>query len=535
MPNRRDFLRTGALAAIAAGLPVPRLLAAQQGAIDTAPRVADPMLRELAMRALDAARSAGASYADVRLTLTRNQRFFSGSPFVDQENLGAGVRALVGGQWGFVATPVWSLDEMSRIGRAAAEQAKVNDWGRTARVELGDAPPRVEGTWETPVKRDVFQVSIEEKMDWIRAAQDYAFSFRNGSASSLLGFKREERTFASTDGSFFSQTLHTALGEGSYFSVGVGEPVTRRSGGRRVPWVNPRAGGWEALTDGGLLEQIPVLYEESKRQLETEPVRIGRFDVVFDATAMASIMSQSIGTAVEMDRVRGFEANAGGTSWLSPRAEMLGKTFGAAAVNITADRTDPRGAATARWDDEGVRTQAFPVVANGALVDYATTREHASELTQWYGSRGGAAGSRGCAGAASAMQMPLVQTPNLSLRPAPSDASFDDLVAGMTTGLAIVGGDCRMDFRRLTGQGEAEVVYEVKNGKLGKVLRGGAYLFRSPEFWKGVAALGGPKSVVHRGFDQVKGQPFQILAHTVAAGPAHVRNIVIIDIAKKAR
>jgi hypothetical protein len=40
---------------------------------------------------------------------------------------------------------------------------------------------------------------------------------------------------------------------------------------------------------------------------------------------------------------------------------------------------------------------------------------------------------------------------------------------------------------------------------------------------------------VHRGFDQVKGQPFQILAHTVAAVPAHVRNIVIIDIAKKAR
>ena len=532
--NRREFLKTGSIAAVAAGLPLPRLLAGQ-GRIDSAPRAADPLLRELAMRALDAARAAGATYADVRLTLTRTQRFFGGTPFVDQETVGAGVRALVAGQWGFVSSPVWAPDEMSRLGRAAAEQARVNDWGSTTRIELGDPPPRIEGTWATPVKRDAFAVPVEEKMDWIRAAQAYAGTFRNGSASSMIGFKREDRTFASTDGSFATQVLHTAFGDGSYFSVNVGEPVTRRGGGRRVAWVSPRAGGWDALADSTLHDEIPVLYEEARRQLESDPIRIGRFEVVFDAAAMASIMSQSIGSAAEMDRVRGYEANAGGTSWLSPREEMLGKPFGAAAVTITADRTDARGAASARWDDEGVPTRAFPIVTDGALVDYATTREHAAELRAWYGTRGLPAGSRGCAGAASAMQMPLVQTPNLALRPAARDASFEDLVGGVTNGLAVVGGDCRMDFRRLTGQGEAEVVYEVKNGKLGKVLRGGAYLFRSPDFWKGVVALGGPKSVVHRGFDQVKGQPFQILQHTVAAVPAHVRNIVVIDVAKKPR
>ena len=60
------------------------------------------------MLALDSARSAGASYADVRVShaqvqsvATREDRVTNMS---DSETMGFGVRVLVGGAWGFAAS-----------------------------------------------------------------------------------------------------------------------------------------------------------------------------------------------------------------------------------------------------------------------------------------------------------------------------------------------------------------------------------------------------------------------------------------------
>jgi TldD protein len=443
------------------------------------------------------------------------------------------VRALAGGFWGFVSSPVWSLDEMARLGRAAAEQARANDWGRTLRIELGDPPPAVEGTWETPIRRDPFSVPIEETMDFITAAHAYAGTFRGGNAGSLVGFRREERTFASTEGSFFSQTIHTALGEGSYFSVGASDQVARLFDRREVEWFSAQAGGYEVLGDSTLLDDIPRLYEESRRLLRKTPVTVGRYDVVFDATAMAAILSRSLGSATEVDRIRGYEANAGGTSYLSPADEVLGTEVGSKFLNVVADRTHPRGASTVKLDDDGIAPQEFPLVKDGVLVDLATSREHVPELAKWYQSRGLPARSRGCAGSETAMDVPVVQTPNLRMLPGQRETSFEELVSGVTRGLAIIGGDCSMDFRRLTGQGQGSAVFEIRNGKLGRPISGSAYLFRSPELWKDIVALGGPKSVMWRGFDTRKGQPSQSMRHSVAAVPALVKNIVAIDISKK--
>lgn len=482
------------------------------------------------MRALDAARAAGATYADVRLTVTRTQQLFSGTPSADEEHIAVGVRALVDGFWGFVASPEWTPDEMARLGREAAAQAKVNNWGATRAVELGPPPPPATGAWSTPVRRDPFAVSDEEKMDYIRAAQAYAATFRNGSASSLVSFKREERTFASSDGAFCTQTLYTALGNNSYFSVDTYDPVTNQTGSRTVDWFAPTAGGYEVLTDGGLLDIIPQLYEDARRQLSPVPVPLGRTDVVFDAMAMADIVSRSIGAAAEIDRVRGYEANAGGTSYLSPPTTVLGTQLAAPFMTITANRSFPRGAATVRWDDDGVVPDDFPIVRDGVVVDYATSREHAPLLESWYRSRGIPARSHGCANSGNAGDVPLVHTPNLRMAPAATgNAAFTDLVASLRNGLAVVGGSCRMDYRQFTGEGRGDVVYRVVNGALDAVVQGGAYLIRAPEFWKNVAVIGGSGSLRWRGMDAVKGEPPQQTSHSVGAVPALVRNVLIVD------
>ncbi|MBX6331120.1 MAG: hypothetical protein IRY91_04665, partial [Gemmatimonadaceae bacterium] len=68
-------MKTGATVAAAAAVPRPLLV--QLGRTwEPVPPIEDPRLKELAARGPAAARGAGATYADVRLTYTRSRDVF---------------------------------------------------------------------------------------------------------------------------------------------------------------------------------------------------------------------------------------------------------------------------------------------------------------------------------------------------------------------------------------------------------------------------------------------------------------------------
>jgi TldD protein len=498
--------------------------------IDTAPRAGDSVLQELAMRALDAARSAGATYADVRFTLTRRQTFMFANPPLDTEHIAVGVRALANGAWGFTGSLSWSPDAVARLGREATAQAKGNAWSGVTPIEL-DTPPTTlaTGTWSTPIRRDPFAVSIEEKLDYLRSAEAYARSFRNGSGSSIVEFERQERTFASTDGAFCSQTMYTSLGGNSQFNVTVMDPVTRQFSHRSAAFFSPRGVGYEVFEDARLFEQIPMLYEAAKEAMHATTMEPSRYDVVFDAVAMARIVDHSIGAALEIDRALGYEANAGGTTYLGPPAQTLGNTLASPLLTVHADRSSPAGAATVRWDDEGIAPEPFTLVRDGVVSDYATTREHVGTMTAWNQTHGHPLRSHGCAGAEHAMTVPLVQTPNLLMQPAEHEADVAELAADVRDGVALLGGWCAFDFQQLNSRGRPEAAYRIRNGKLAEPIRDVAYLIRSPEFWRDLAALGGERSATWLGITTSKGQPEQRTVHSVRAVPARFRNVRVIS------
>ena len=115
MTNRRDFLRkTGAVAGVIAAEAALRKANAMPFALERpiAPAPATPVMdaatRDLMMEALNAAKMAGANYADVRIgryranfVQTREHQIVN---VADTDSMGAGVRALVDGTWGFGAT-----------------------------------------------------------------------------------------------------------------------------------------------------------------------------------------------------------------------------------------------------------------------------------------------------------------------------------------------------------------------------------------------------------------------------------------------
>lgn len=118
-------------------------VAAQTERLDAAPWQA------LAQQAVDAARAAGARYADARLTRVVIHSYGFGIEEGDRLNatfrdddeyVGVGVRALVDGYWGFSASAVIASDEVVRLAQDAVGQAKENAKGSPWTVDLGHYP-----------------------------------------------------------------------------------------------------------------------------------------------------------------------------------------------------------------------------------------------------------------------------------------------------------------------------------------------------------------------------------------------------------
>jgi TldD protein len=127
--NRRDFIKAGSVIAAAAAVGLaPRV--ASGSPIVTSETPGESNINDLALRALDAARSAGANYADVRISRNRAQSIFTRERrvqnLVDTETMGFGVRVLVDGAWGFAASRELTNDEVVRVARQAVDQARAN-------------------------------------------------------------------------------------------------------------------------------------------------------------------------------------------------------------------------------------------------------------------------------------------------------------------------------------------------------------------------------------------------------------------------
>jgi TldD protein len=260
-----------------------------------------------------------------------------------------------------------------------------------------------------------------------------------------------------------------------------------------------------------------------------------RYEVIFDARATAQILARTVGVAAELDRALGYEANAGGTSYLAPPAEMLGSFhLGSELLGVRTNRSRVGGYSTGRWDDEGVPPEDYPVVEKGMLVDYHTTRELAPALAEWNAKRGTPVRSHGCAGSADAGGVAMAVPPDLELLPGKARHSLADLVAGMERGLVICGGRVYADRQQLNGEVDGEMVYEVRKGKRTRCVSYAEALFRAPELWKNLVALGGEGSGIWTAASIWKGQPAQEVSFGVGAVPARFRGVAVTDIMRKA-
>lgn len=547
--SRRSFVKNGVAVATSLSLaktfvPTASLFAESSIRGTPIPAIDDPTLKANIQRGLDAARTAKADYADIRVTHSFN-RGFSIQFVHSTESMGAGVRAMVNGYWGFASGPICDPDELVRLANAATTLAHAASaaHGRPNETQLVDRPVVRDGHWTTPIVIDPFTIHPSYYSDHLgRAISNYVTTRPNALGALFgIGFTREEKAVGATDGTYFTQRLYTSGGNlGVRLFLGGREVVGRSD-------IFPSTGaGYELFDEVALRTEADRVMEALRFEasLPAQPVDIGRFDTIFAAHETANFVSGTIAAAAQLDRALGFEANASGTTYLSDPDQMVGAyRLASPLISVTGDRTMPGGVGTVAWDDDGVVPTPVPIVTKGVFTNYLTSRDMAGVARAALPGYGKAVASNGCAQSPTAIDAPLVHTPNLTLHPGDSQKTFAELCEEMGNGIAIGGGvmgiqsaSPSMDQQLLNGYilGDLARLYAIKNGKISGTIHGAAILFRTPEFWKSVKAIGGAASAQRFAVQSTKGQPQQTTSHTVSSVPILVEKLTYIDAKRKA-
>ena len=526
--NRRDFVKlaVGGALAVATGLSTAEQAVEAQRNAAPGPDAAE---RDFALLALDAARSAGAVYADVRIIRvltegleTRERQITSVSK---SESYGIGVRAFVGGAWGFAATRDVVRDAVVRAARQAVAIAAANDRVALAKTTLAPVEKVPDGRWITPHLVDPFSVSLESKAELLFRINDEALKvkgvrFVSSSVSSL----KESRLLATTDGSVIQQTFIRVSPNVTVTAVAVdnSDSQTRNSA------VSPAGRGWEYVTSLTLPERVIRYANEAVAKLSAPPVEPGTWDLVLHPSHLWLTVHESIAHPSELDRALGYEANYAGTTFLAPPEKVLG-TFrlGGDLMTFVANRTEAGGCATVGWDDEGIAATSYPIVDKGLFVSYqSATREMidlAGPMSAYKKAPGHAYGQDWAS-------IPFPRMPNVSLQPASRNISEDEVIAATDRGIFIEGdGSYSIDQQRYNFQFGGQTFWEIRNGKKTRLLRDVAYVARTPDFWNSMSMIGGRQTYELGGaLSDAKGQPMQLNSVSHGCPVALFRNVTVI-------
>jgi TldD protein len=237
---------------------------------------------------------------------------------------------------------------------------------------------------------------------------------------------------------------------------------------------------------------------------------------VLDGHQVTMQVHESVGHATELDRVLGMEASYAGTSFVG-LDDLHSLRYGSDIVNINADATVPGGVGSFAFDDEGVAAQAVPLIVNGILVGFQTSRETAAAV--------GEDRSNGTMRAEGWENFPLIRMTNINLLPGEGD--LEDLLADVDDGIFMqTNKSWSIDDKRKNFQFGCEIAWEIKRGRLGRILKNPRYTGITPAFWNSCDAIAGSGAWRMWGTPNCgKGHPSQTMRVGHGAAPARFRDV----------
>jgi TldD protein len=481
-------------------------------------------MKEIASWALNVCNASGVQYAEARVVderqralATKNGKIGTAS---DSESLGMGIRVLADGAWGFAATEGLTR---SRVEAAAAQAVQIARASATVMQEdVRLAPEKAyKDDWTSPCKIDPFSTSIEENLHLLMKIDEELCGVEGVTlAETSLNFRRYEQWFYNSEGSEIHQLKHTTgVGYAAYSFEGT--EIQKRSypnsfGGQ---WQDK---GYELIEELNLVENARRIGEEAVVLHKADQCPEGRFDIILDSSQLGLQIHESVGHPIELDRVLGMEANFAGTSFLT--LDKLRKLkYGSDIVNVVADATESHGPGlgTFKYDDEGVPGQCTPIITNGLFTGYLSSRDTAHAI--------GENRSNGTMRAEGWNRVPMIRMTNISVLPGEKPLTLDQLIASTDHGIFFkTNRSWSIDDKRYNFQFGTEIGWEIKGGKLTRMLKNPSYSGITTEFWNSMDAICSRDQWTLWGTPNCgKGQPQQVMGTGHGAAPARFKAVKV--------
>ncbi len=470
---------------------------------------------DAATRAVEAALAAGARYADARVMHSRYESMTAQNGNVEdlsqRDTLGVGVRALVGSSWGFFAVPDLDTDAVRRAGERAAEIAAASALVPGVALDLVGTEVR-QDSWASGCEEDPLAVPVSDKGDLLVGVTATMLAAGVPLASALYQIWDTEKWFVSSEGHRIDQRIREC-GAGMHCMAYADGSSQRRS----YPSFRGQYGtaGWELVRSLDMPAHAERIAAEATELLSAPECPAGTTDLILGGEQMSLQIHESVGHAVELDRILGWEAGYAGTSWLDLAG--LGKLrYGSDLMTVTADPTLPGALGSFGYDDEGTPAAPNDIVRDGIWVGVLAGRDSASIAGLDYA---GAVRADGYA------RIPMVRMTNVGLLPGPDSSAA--MIAATDDGIYMEHNrSWSIDDRRRNFQFGCEIGWEIKNGERGRLLRNPTYTGIGPEFWGSMDMLAGEPERRFWGTPNCgKGQPGQTGHTGHPAMPARFRNV----------
>jgi TldD protein len=540
--KRRDFVQLAGLGLGGMALPFPMMgnPTSLEALLDIPLTITQK--KQLADAALNAAKSGGTTYADVRIGRYLNQFISTRENRVQNiqntESFGVGIRVIAKGTWGFASTNDVTTDGIKKATERALAIAKANSKFQKEPVRLAPVAGYGEVSWNTPIQKNSFEVPVSEKVDLLLSAN--AAALKNGAnfVNSNLFQVNEQKYFASTDGSYIDQDIQRIW---PTFTVSV---IDRASGkfktrdamsapmGMGYEYMIPKAEDKLTTPMGMVLyrnsydmvEDATTAAKQAKEMITAKSVEPGKYDLVLEPNHLGLTIHESVGHPLELDRILGYEANYAGTSFASMDKLKSGTfNYGSKQINIFADKTQVGSLGAVGYDDEGVKCKRWDLIKDGILVNFQAIRDQVHMLGQNE--------SHGCCYAQSWSDVQFQRMPNVSLAPGKDPYSIDQMIKDVEKGIYIAGrGSYSIDQQRYNFQFGGTVFYEIKNGQIVGMLNDVAYQSNTQEFWNSCVKICDERDYRMFGsFFDGKGQPPQISAVSHGSATARFNGVNVIN------
>ena len=143
--------------------------------------------------------------------------------------------------------------------------------------------------------------------------------------------------------------------------------------------------------------------------------------------------------------------------------------------------------------------------------------------------------SQGCCYADNWSSVQFQRMPNVSLKPGVQKKSINDLIKNVEKGIYIIGdGSFSIDQQRYNFQFGGQLYYEIKDGKIGEMLKDVAYQANTQEFWNACTDICDEDDYRLGGsFFDGKGQPSQSSSVSHGSSTSRFKGINVINTGRK--